>query len=281
MKITKKDLLLISIFAVVIFLITFIGSEIIGNTIYIITFIVSIVFLLFILTEFYRRLNSHIKKIHTDIVQKSMNNYYQIESLFSLFATIQPRFPLPEMRKWAASPDLLKLITEMIFSKKPKLIVEASSGVSTIVIAHCLKILGSGKVISFEHDAKYANITKYYVSLHGLDDFATVIHCPLKEYSIKDKKYLWYNLNDVEFERPIDLLVVDGPPAATQYMARYPALPLLYEKMNNESVILLDDGIREDEKKIVKLWKKEFDNINEEYINLEKGAFYIRLKKET
>ncbi|OPX27895.1 MAG: hypothetical protein B1H05_00185 [Candidatus Cloacimonas sp. 4484_140] len=280
MKITKKDLLLISIFTVAISLITFVGSKIIGNTIYIIAFIISIVFLLFVLAEFYRRLNGHIKKIHTDIIQQSMDNYHQIESLFSLFSTIEPRFPLPEMRKWAASPDLLKLITEIIFTNKPEFVVEASSGVSTIVIALCLKILGSGKVISLEHEDKYADITKHYISLHGLNDFATVIHCPLKAYSIKDKKYLWYNLKNAQFQNPIDVLVVDGPPAATQHMARYPALPLLYEKMNNESIILLDDGIREDEKKIVELWKKEFDSINEEYIELEKGAFYIRVKKE-
>jgi hypothetical protein len=36
-------------------------------------------------------------------------------------------------------------------------------------------------------------------------------------------------------------------------MARYPALPLLFDKMSDEAVIILDDTFREDEKNIIDL----------------------------
>jgi hypothetical protein len=75
---------------------------------------------------------------------------------------------------------------------------------------------------------------------------------------------------------PIDLLVIDGPPESTQKMARYPALPLLFKYLLNESIIILDDGGRKEEKEIVEIWEKEFENISSEYLDFEKGAFLIK-----
>lgn len=278
-KITKKDYSLIALFSIIIILVTGLGFIIIGAIIFPVSLLLTVIFILFCIFEVYRRLNGHLKSIHSDLVRKSENDYHQIESLFSLFFTIKPNMPFPETRKWAASPDLLKFITEVVFKIKPELVVEASSGISTLIIAYCLKSIGKGKVISLEHDIKYAQITREYVKSHGLSEIASVIHAPLKEVEINNETFFWYDIDGLELEKPIDLLVVDGPPASTQHLARFPALPLLYKNLNVQAQIILDDGVREDEKKIVHRWETEFDDTTKTYIDLEKGAFYLKIKK--
>lgn len=180
------------------------------------------------------------------------------------------------MRGWAASPDLLKKITEAILIEKPSLVVEVSSGVSTLVIAYCLKQLGRGKVVSLEHDAKFAAISQSFISFHGLEDIATIVDAPLKETVIDDQKWHWYNTDCLKFDQPIDLLVVDGPPGNIQKLSRYPALPVLYQQLSNRANIILDDGHRGDEKEIVARWEKEFNYISSEFLDAEKGTYLLQ-----
>ncbi|NJK55994.1 MAG: class I SAM-dependent methyltransferase [Pleurocapsa sp. SU_5_0] len=201
----------------------------------------------------------------------------QIESLFSIFSTLKPQLPLPTTRGWAASPDLLKEIISLIHRQKPQLVVEASSGVSTLIIAYCLQRLGTGKLISLEHESKFAQATQSHLSLHGLDDVATVIYAPLVEVEINGAKWLWYDLTKVKIPEAIDLLIVDGPPGTTQKLARYPAVPMLHEKLSKDAMVMLDDGARADERRIVEQWMAEFKMSHSEYLPLEKGAYLIQM----
>jgi predicted O-methyltransferase YrrM len=212
--------------------------------------------------------NAELKRVNEVSVE-------QIESLFSIFSILKPQLPLPTTRGWAASPDLLKEIISLTHRHKPQLVVEASSGVSTLIIAYCLKRLGTGKLISLEHESKFAQATQNNLSLHGLDDVATVIYAPLVEVEIKGAKWLWYDLTKVEIPEAIDLLIVDGPPGTTQKLARYPALPMLHEKLSKKAIVLLDDGARADEAKIVEQWMEELKMSHSEYLSLEKGAYLI------
>ena len=68
----------------------------------------------------------------------------QIHALLALERRLALSQPLPPMRGWAGSPDFLLVIANEVLARKPKLIVECSSGVSTIVIARCLELNGGG-----------------------------------------------------------------------------------------------------------------------------------------
>src|SRR6185295_577572 len=81
------------------------------------------------------------------------------------------------------------------------------------------------------------------------------------------------------FIEPIDLLVVDGPPGDVGDLARYPALPLLHERLSDNAVILLDDASRRDMRLILDLWLREFDNFDLERIDTEKGAAILRKRR--
>jgi len=272
MQITKKDILIILVVLGGLLFLAIAGQWLIGDDAFIITIILANIFVLIGLFETYRRVDKRVETLRV----LNHNNFRQTEALFSIFYSIKPNFPLPDTRGWAGSPDFLKKLMEVIFREKSQFVLEASSGVSTLIIAYTLKQIGGGKVISLEHDDKHAKVTKDQISLHGLEDIATVVHAPLTETEINGNKWLWYDIQCLKTDMPIDLLVIDGPPESTQKMARYPALPLLFKYLLNESIIILDDGGRKEEKEIVEIWEKEFENISSEYLDFEKGAFLIK-----
>ena len=67
----------------------------------------------------------------------------------------------------------------------------------------------------------------------------------------------------------------DGPPRRTQKLARYPALPLLFDHLRDGAIIIVDDGARADEQEIMQLWQRGFGCITHEYLEMEKGAFLV------
>lgn len=199
--------------------------------------------------------------------------WQQSESLVRLLSLLKPQALFPATRGWAASPDFLLLLAETILATKPTHIIEASSGVSTVVSAYCLKRLGSGRVTALEHDPEYVDATNTMLSSHGLTSIATVVHAPLVEHVIDGETYQWYDITDVD---PIDLLVVDGPPARTGPLARYPAVPILRHRFKDDAIVLVDDGARPPEKEMVRRWCAALPTIEAEYLDFEKGAFRLQ-----
>ena len=223
----------------------------------------------------YRRLQRQINGSTTQQLEIAAQSFKQAESLLSVLATIRPTFPLPSTRDWSASPDLLNQLCTLVLSRRPALVVEAGSGVSTLTVAYCLKRLGAGRVVSLEHDAAYAAKTRALLQLHGVDDVARVVTAPLTPVTINGDNWLWYDQAGLAGCETIDLLVIDGPPWTTQNLARYPALPLLYDRLSRDAIVILDDAARSDERAVVARWRDEFGGLTCEYLDFEKGACLI------
>lgn len=212
------------------------------------------------------------RALHRQIEIQQFKVFRQSEALAGLYGTLDIQHPLPSTRHRAASPDFLNLMAREIFRLQPELIVEAGSGTSTLVAAYCLKKLGRGKIVSLDHIEKYAVISRETIKAHDLDSFADVLYAPIKEYEIDGKKQLWYDDAGLQAIERIDLFVIDGPPRNVAVDVRYPAIPLLINKLHENSVVLLDDGARPGEKEIVSKWKQQYGlHYSEE--PLEKGAF--------
>jgi len=79
----------------------------------------------------------------------------------------------------AASPDFLKVVADYVLAAKPNLVVECSSGLSTVVIARCLQINGVGRVVTMEHMPQFAEITRPELKRQGLSDRAVGLDAPL------------------------------------------------------------------------------------------------------
>lgn len=181
----------------------------------------------------------------------------------AMYTFLQPDKPLPEFGPYTLSARKTTGLMELVLDEKPGMIVELGSGVSTLISAYCLKKNGKGKLISFEHEKKFAEYTEENIRNHGLSDYVEVIHAPLVDVETDGHVYQWYQIDRDRIKDNIDLLFIDGPVGREQRNARYPALPMLRDKLNPGAVILLDDANREDEKAICKMWMQENPGMKE------------------
>src|SRR5262249_31300362 len=136
--------------------------------------------------------------------------------------------------------------------------------------------VGVGSIVSLDHDAAYAETTRRNLRRHGLQRLATVLHAPLITVQAAGQTFRWYDCSALPNDGTFDLLVVDGPPAGTQLEVRYPALPLLMNRLSSTAAILLDDAGRGDEQAILARWLKEFPAFVHEEVTTEKGAAILR-----
>jgi hypothetical protein len=165
---------------------------------------------------------------------------------------------------WTSSaprPGLLSCLINDIRINRRDTIVEFGSGVSTLVVASALDPQ-TQRLISFEHDEKWASLVSEQLDRLGLADCCRVVHAPLKPcgQSIDDSH--WYDTSvvlDNVASLQIDVVVCDGPPAysAGSRMARYPALPVLRGMLADRCSVYLDDIDRKAERKIAKRWSAE------------------------
>jgi predicted O-methyltransferase YrrM len=244
--------------------------------------IVGITLLAALQLEMYRRLSRCLVLLARNVDRKIEDdgrlNFHQVEALGNLLAVITPNSVLPPTRDWAVWPDFLRTLYVLILERRPKLILELGSGVSTLLAAYALKRSGGGRIVSLDHLAHYAETTRKTVAQHGLEHDVLIIHAPLKMVGISDREALWYDPTPIESLQDIDLLVVDGPPGHVQRDARYPALPLLFDKLAKDAIILIDDANRPDEKRMVQQWLAEFDCFEAEFLNLGQGAYVLQRK---
>lgn len=270
-RITKHDFRLIGVVYVTLLLAGIVAWEKFGNAAVLPFVATAVLVILVVQFEGVRRTSEQLSEMRAS----AFDDYRQIESLLSLFATLKPELPFPPMRDHSASPDFLRHAVSLMLSRKPSTVMELGSGASTIIIAYCLKRLGSGRIVSVDHEARFAGITAGLIEEHGLQDFATVLHLPLAPVMIEGREYLWYSMNNFELKDPIDFLVIDGPPYHVHPLARYPAIPLLLDRLAPEAAVLLDDASRPEEKRIAKMWQSEFPEFTFAKLEAEKGALLV------
>ena len=221
--------------------------------------------LIFVVRAFYQTFDQ-------DIANKMRINYQQIQAFISLNSLLKPNMPLPPMRGSVISPDIANILAATIMKHRPEVIVECGSGISTLISGYCVQKNGHGHIWSLEHEKEYAAITQENLNEHGLAQHVEVLFAPLKEYTINEKRYLFYDSETLKQIDSIDLLFIDGPPRTIYLDIRYPALPLLAQKLSPNSIIILDDAARHAEKKIVNSWLKQFPDLKFQEYNTEKGT---------
>lgn len=232
--------------------------------------------------ETFRRLTRNLFSLGSDLNRKierdSFLNYQQTEALINLLAVVKPELPLPQTRGWAVWPDFLSTLYTLIRDKQPRLILELGSGVSTLVSAYALKQNGGGRIVSLDHIEDWLEATRVNIERHGLSEYVDLLHAPLESVDVQGRDALWYDTRNTKNLQNIDLLVVDGPPGSVRPMARYPAVPLLFEQLSPEPVILVDDANRDDEQLMVKQWLTHFECFEAEFLHLGQGAYVLKKK---
>lgn len=241
-----------------------------------------IVFLLLILLGTGALLFHKVRRIHLatfrllDAAADNADVFRQFQAYDGLMRLIQPRRPLPLLRGWAASPDLLLTLAQHALTHRPKAVLECSSGSTTVVLARCCELNGAGHVYSLEHDERFARQTRELLEAQGLESWATVIDAPLTPGGSIAQP--WYSLDGLRAPAEgFDMLVIDGPPSKIADAARHPALSQLDPMLNAGATVFLDDADRPGERRALKRWAQEFPHYHQTHIPLEKGA--VRMVK--
>ena len=214
------------------------------------------------------------KRVTTEV----RNLFGQLEAYLSLRDRLGLHQGLPYTHQWSAAPDFLKLIVDHALAAKPRTIVECSSGLTTLVLARCCEINGEGEVFSLENGAEFAAKSRGEVERYGLGARSTVIDAPLKPVTVDGVEYQWYDFAQLP-DRSIDMLVVDGPPGFIQHHSRYPALPLLFDKLADGCVVFLDDAGRPDEVELVEMWRGRLPGIEHEFVKTERGGAILQVRR--
>jgi predicted O-methyltransferase YrrM len=196
----------------------------------------------------------------------------QIEALNAIRDTLAGHVAVPPTTDWAASADLLRELVTIVMTRRPRVVVETGSGTSSVVVAGCLERMGHGHLWSLEHLAGYAGETRELLAASGLQDRATIVNAPLTDVRIGDGTWSWYDLSALPDIGPIDLLFVDGPPGTTGKLARYPALPVLLDRLAPDAAIVIDDGSRSDEREMVQRWRAEVPGLTVRHLRTQKGG---------
>ena len=218
-----------------------------------------------------------VRRVEADTRKELKQTFRQLEALQNLNAVLPTSDVLPATRGWAASPDLLLALVDLVITERPSLIVECGSGASTLWLALALRRFGiDGRIIALDHDPVFSGKTRDFLARHDVLDLAEVRDAPLESFSLDGETYSWYARTAWEDLAGIDLLFVDGPPAATGHQARYPALPLLNKSLSPIATIVLDDLIVPDMREVLPRWLDADPGFSSEILPLQKEAAVLR-----
>jgi hypothetical protein len=157
---------------------------------------------------------------------------------------------------------VVAVLNEIIINRR-NCIVELGSGISSIYMGRLMRQRG-GHVWTVEHDEQWADAITQQLYDESLDDVVTVVRAPLAPTTSPwpGEEHAWYEPDEVRdgiAGQPIDLLVIDGPPASdvTRQHSRYPAIPFFAPLLADDYTIILDDIDRPGEQEIMKRWEQD------------------------
>ena len=185
---------------------------------------------------------------------------------------------IPYTPNWSAGADFIQIIVDACLEAKPSLVLECSSGLTTLMLARCCQLNGAGRVISLENGGQYAENTRSYIERYGLQAYASVIHAPLESAVYDDTEYSWYATREMP-DADVDMLVIDGPSGFIGKHARYPAMPVCYPRLVHGSRVYLDDAARPDEREIVALWQARYPGLRHEFRETVRGCSILTVEK--
>lgn len=187
----------------------------------------------------------------------------ELEAVTQLYRDFRPRAPMPASGGFALNPTGLLQVLQLIRQRGPRFVLELGSGTSSVWLGYALEAAG-GRLVTVDHDPRFADRTRSLLDLHGLGRVGQVRLAPLLPLELDGQKYTWYDPECLTDLRDVDLLVVDGPPEGTGTDARYPAMPVLERVLSPAATIVLDDATRPAEAEVVRRWLDEWPGLSQQ-----------------
>jgi predicted O-methyltransferase YrrM len=198
------------------------------------------------------------KLAHTAAAVDQLPSFFWSTS--TVHHSLSSEHPLPNWGHWAIPPDLLTIAMRIITDKQPKLVVEFGSGISTVIVASLLRNHG-GRLVSVEHDAKYAKLQQHNIQCRELDTIVDLRIAPISNEKHPPFEHPWYSSNAIDDLENVDLVIVDGPPRSYGAEVRYPGIAKMLNKLSPGGTIILDDAARPGEQNIKQSLLKQYPEI--------------------
>ena len=172
---------------------------------------------------------------------------------------------------WQADEDYLIIIAKHILDKKPRIIVEAGSGLSTVVMARAMQVNNfEAKLTSMEHLPEYRERTLGWLKERNIGHYVN-----LKCFELTGVPAFYrYNFRISR----IDMMVVDGPPSNVHPMARYGA-KRLFKSLSPGASVFLDDLNRPGERAIHDIWGWELKNFKFTKVETKRGLLVLEKER--
>lgn len=162
---------------------------------------------------------------------------------------------------WSLGPGTISYLQNEIRRRRPSLIFEFGSGISTVCLAQFMADLHGPdaglRVVSVDQSAQFAQQTRALLERSGLSSLASVVHAPLEEQQISGVTTTCYALpealDEVIGSRQADLIVIDGP--AAEEGARFGTIPLVHRYASPNARFVMDDAMRDGELAIAIDWR--------------------------
>lgn len=171
--------------------------------------------------------------------------------------------------EWAASVDYLEAVVEGGWNCNGA-VLECGSGLTTYALGMLGKLDAAAEIVSLEHHPHWFEKIRLLLAKQSMDS-VRVLHTPLTDFG----PFEWYDVGSDALPSDIELVVCDGPPGETKG-GRFGLLPTVKSNLGPESRILLDDVERPAERKILELWKEEY-NVTYEIVPADRSYAVVEI----
>lgn len=228
--------------------------------------------------ELHRVRAAALDEVQKMLTAENVGTTRQTQALLQLFDAVRIERPLPGLSGFAASPDLLLYLVDLLRTRRPATVLEFGSGSSTLLMGLVAKQYGlPTRIISVDHDAYYGGQTQRTLEEAGVADVAEVRIAPLVDSPVAGHEPQWYDAAAIGDLPPIDLMIVDGPPGSGGPEARYPAFPVMRDRLAPGALVLMDDYDRSDERITGERWAESEPGATIERVDLYKGLGVLRM----
>jgi len=182
----------------------------------------------------------------------------QEEVLSTYWRTDLTRFNYPQRDEWVLWEETMKLVGRLVEVVQPRRVIEFGSGLSTVVLASVVGRYG-GRVLSFEHTARFARRTANALWERQLDQLARVAHrrLTLRRYGAKILPTYAIRWSDFEEFQECEVALIDGPPG---WIGREATLYELFPRLAVGSWVVVDDMNRRRDRRWLQAWKRLYAN---------------------
>lgn len=164
---------------------------------------------------------------------------------------LPPRF----ITEYSLGPEVAHWLAAVLAARRPTVIVECGSGISTVLIGLVLRHQGyaPGDVVfhSLEGERRWLETTRAAAAQLDVDAYARMHHTPIVPHAWSGGQDHAFDLAAVDGLAAVDLLLIDAPPAA---FGRRGVLPSLAGSLAEGALVLLDDAARDEEQEAVDAW---------------------------